>query len=53
MSFNYITSSSGFTRIAAYAGQLVDGAVNESIEKLSQQLCRSGQPTSEPSVRTQ
>ena len=49
MSFNYMTSSSGFTRIAAYAGQLVDGAVNESIEGLSQQLCPDpAQPTSQP-----
>lgn len=39
MNLNYLTGSSGFTRIAAYAGQLLDGAVNESIEGLSQQLC--------------
>jgi hypothetical protein len=26
MSFNYLTNSSGFTRIAAYVGQLVDSA---------------------------
>ena len=38
MSINYLTSSSGFTRIAVYVGQLIDGAVNESIEGLSQQL---------------
>jgi hypothetical protein len=38
MSFNYLTNSSGFTRIATYVGQLVDGAVDGHIEKLSQQL---------------
>ena len=38
MSFNYLTNSSGFTRIAAYVGQLVNGAVDEHIEKLSLQL---------------
>jgi len=39
MSFNYLTNSSGVTRIAAYVGQLVDGAVDGHIEKLSQHLC--------------
>ena len=38
MSFNYLTNSSGFTRITAYVGRLLDGAVDEHIEKLSQQL---------------
>jgi hypothetical protein len=38
MSFNYLTNSSGFTRITAYVGQLVDGAVDGHIEKLSQML---------------
>jgi hypothetical protein len=38
MSFNYLTSSSGFTRIAAYMGQLIDGAVDGHIERLSQRL---------------
>jgi hypothetical protein len=38
MSFNYLTNSSGFTRITAYVGQLLDGAVDGHIEKLSQQL---------------
>jgi hypothetical protein len=38
MSFNYLTNSSGFTRIVAYVGHLVDGAVDQRIEKLSQQL---------------
>jgi hypothetical protein len=38
MSFNYLTNSSGFTRIASYVGQLVDGAVDGHIEKLSQKL---------------
>ena len=38
MSFNYLTNSSGFTRIAAYVGELIDGAVDGHIEKLSQQL---------------
>jgi hypothetical protein len=38
MSFNYLTNSSGFTRIAAYVGRLLDGAVDGHIEKLSQQL---------------
>ena len=38
MSFNYLTSSSGFTRITAYVGQLLGGAVDGHIERLSQQL---------------
>ena len=38
MSFNYLTNSSGFTRISAYVGKLIDGAVDTHIEKLSQQL---------------
>ena len=38
MSFNCLTNSSGFTRIAAYVGELLDGAVDGHIEKLSQQL---------------
>ena len=38
MSFNYLTNSSGFTRITAYVGKLRDGAVDEHIERLSQQL---------------
>ena len=38
MSFNYLTNSSGFTRITAYVGQLVDGAVVGHIERLSQHL---------------
>jgi hypothetical protein len=38
MSFNYLTNSSGFTRITAYVGQLLNGAVDEHIERLSQQL---------------
>ena len=38
MSFNHLTNSSGFTRITAYVGQLLDGAVNGHIETLSQQL---------------
>ena len=38
MSCNYLTNSSGFTRISAYVGQLFDGAVDSRIEKLSQQL---------------
>jgi hypothetical protein len=45
MSFNYLTNSSGFTRIAAYVGQLVDDAVDAQIERLSQSLrSRSRQP---------
>jgi len=38
MSLNYLTNSSGFTRITAYVGQLLDSAVDGQIEKLSQQL---------------
>ena len=38
MSFNYLTNSSGFTRITAYVGQLLGGAVDGHIERLSQQL---------------
>ena len=38
MSFNYPTSSSGFTRITAYVGQLLDSAVDGHIEELSQKL---------------
>ncbi|HMF20744.1 MAG TPA: hypothetical protein VKG24_01275 [Pseudolabrys sp.] len=38
MNFNYLTNSSGFTRIAAYVGQLVDSAVDAHIERLSQSL---------------
>ena len=36
--FNYLTNSSGFTRITAYVGQLLDGAVDEHIDELSQKL---------------
>ena len=38
MSFNYLTNSSGFTRIAACVGQLLDGATDRYIEELSQHL---------------
>jgi hypothetical protein len=38
MSFNYLTNSSGFTRIAAYVGQMVDQAIDAQIEKISQNL---------------
>jgi hypothetical protein len=38
MSFNYLTNSSGFTRVAAYVGQLIDGAVDGHIERLSQRF---------------
>ena len=38
MSFNYLTDSSGFSRITAYVGQLVDSAVDAQIERLSQGL---------------
>jgi hypothetical protein len=38
MKFNYLTNSSGFTRITAYVGQLLDVAVDRQIEELSQQL---------------
>ena len=33
MSFNYLTNSSGFTRITAYVGQLLDGAVDGHIKR--------------------
>jgi len=36
--FNYLTNSSGFTRITAYVGQLIDDAVDTQIEKLAQSL---------------
>ena len=36
--FNYLTNSSGFNRITAYVGQLIDGAVDTQIEKLAQSL---------------
>lgn len=36
MNFNYLTNSSGFTRITAYVGQLFDSAVDAQIERLSQ-----------------
>ena len=35
MSFNYLTNSSGFTRVAAYVGQLIDSAVAGHIENFS------------------
>jgi len=38
MSLNYLTSSSGFVRIAAYVGHVLDGAVDRHIEKVSRQL---------------
>ena len=38
MSFNYLTNSGGFTRITAYVGQLLGGALDGHIERLSQQL---------------
>ena len=38
MSFNYLTNSSGFTRITAYVGQLLDSGVDGHIERLSQHL---------------
>ena len=38
MRFNYLTNSSGFTRITAYVGHVLDGAVDGHIEELSQQL---------------
>jgi hypothetical protein len=38
MSFNYLTNSSGFTRIAAYVGHLLNDEINDHIEGLSQQL---------------
>jgi hypothetical protein len=36
MTFSYLTNSSGFTRIAAYVGRLVDSAVDARIETISQ-----------------
>ena len=36
MTFNYLTNSSGFTRISACVGQLVDSAVDKRIETISQ-----------------
>ena len=36
MKFNYLTNSSGFMRISAYVGQLVDSAVDTRIETISQ-----------------
>jgi hypothetical protein len=38
MSFNYLKNSSGFTRITAYVGPLLDSAVDGHIEELSQKL---------------
>ncbi len=38
MSFNCLTNSSGFTRITAHVGQLLDNAVDGHIEELSQRL---------------
>jgi hypothetical protein len=38
MSFNYLTNSGEFTRIAACVGRLFDSAVDEHIEKLSRRL---------------
>jgi len=38
MKFNYLTNSSGFTRISAYVGQLVDNAVDTQIETICQSL---------------
>ena len=52
MSFNYLTNSSGFTRIAAYVGQLVDSAVDMRIEAISQSFSsRSGQSMPKSPVR--
>jgi hypothetical protein len=36
MKFNYLTNSSGFKRIAACVGQLMDSALDARIEKISQ-----------------
>jgi hypothetical protein len=36
MRYNYLTNSSGFTRITVYVGQLLDRGVDEHIEELSQ-----------------
>ena len=38
MRFKYLTNSSGFTRIAACVGQLLDGATDGYIAELSQHL---------------
>ena len=38
MSYNYLTNSSGFRRISAYVGELLDRGVDEHIEELSQRL---------------
>ena len=38
MRFNYLTNPSGFTRITACVGHLLDDAVDEHIEQLSQKL---------------
>ena len=50
MSFNYLTNSSGFTRVAAYVGQLVDSAAAGHIEYFSQRLDANpaGRPLSRP-----
>jgi len=34
--FNHLTNSSGFARITAYVGQLIDGAVDTQIERVAQ-----------------
>ena len=38
MKFNYLTNSSGFTRITAYVYQLVDNTVDARIETISQSV---------------
>jgi hypothetical protein len=38
MKFNYLTNSSGFTRITAYVHQLVDDAVDARIATISQSV---------------
>jgi hypothetical protein len=38
MGYNYLTSSNGFTRIAAYVGRVLDRAVDAHIERFSQRL---------------
>ena len=54
MSFNYLTNSSGFTRITAYVGQLLDGGVNGGIRKaLSTAASRSGQQGPKSPMRTE
>ena len=54
MSINYLTNSSGFTRIAAYVGQLIDGAVDEFHRRaLSTATSGSGEPMSQSTVRTE